>query len=184
MFHKSTLPQTTPSPNVVRDDEAQPVTPVSPPAAIKDEDARALAKIGRLLDAERYEEAFALARSRSNASMRNASGVCLMRMGKPDEAVRIYRGLVLDRTGLFLRDQVPMTFKINYALALMLSGHPVGGINILEELASDNHPSLQLVREAVQDWKSQLSFLQKLGLKLGVDPNRPVVLRLPPGVLE
>lgn len=184
MLNKTTLPKTAPSPVADRKTASPSTVPVSSSPVMKSEETSVLAKVRRLLETERYEEALTLARSRSEAPMRNALAVCLMRMGKADEAVRVYRGLVLDRTGLFLREQVPTTFKTNYALALMLSGHPVGGLNILGELANETHPSVQKLREAVQDWKTQLSVFQKLGLKLGLDPQHPVVLHSPPGELE
>ncbi len=106
-----------------------------------------------------------------------------MRMGRSEEAVRIYRTLILDSTGLFFRDQVPTIFKTNFAFALMLSGRIQGGINILTELEGDEHPSVQTLRTVVEDWNAKLTFVQKLCLKLGIEPNCPVILDFPPGEL-
>jgi hypothetical protein len=179
MYQKASLPKTIPSPVLA---DAAVSEPVSPRTPIANED-ETCAKIRRLIDAGRYEEAMKVARSRSDAPTRNALGVCLMRMGRPQEAVRIYRALVLDGTGLFLREHLPVIYKTNFAFALMLSGNVVGGINIIEELAGEDHPSAGKLRETVANWKAQLNFLQKLGLKFGLEPNRPLIVDGPIGEL-
>jgi hypothetical protein len=65
----------------------------------------------------------------------------------------------------------------------MLSGRIEGGINILTELKDDEHPSVQPLRLVVDQWKAKLTFVQKLWLKLGIEPNCPVILDFPPGEL-
>jgi Flp pilus assembly protein TadD len=150
----------------------------------KSAEADAYAKVCRYLETGKLDEALTLARSRHDADMKNAQGVCLMRMGKADEAVRIYRTLVLDNTGLFLRQDLPVVYKTNYAISLLLSGHPAGAIEILKELSEVDHPRVQKLRSAIGGWKSQLNIFQKLGLALGVEPKRPVQLEFAPGDLE
>ncbi len=115
--------------------------------------------------------------------MKNAQAVCLMRTGHADEAVRIYRTLVLDNTGLFMRENLPVVYKTNYAFALLLSGHIGGGIAISKELANVDHPSVHKLRAAIEAWKAKLSVLQKVGLALGLEPKRPLELDFAPGDL-
>lgn len=158
-------------------------TTSEPMSSDKSADADAYSKVRRFLENNRVEEALALARSRHDSLMKNAQGVCLMRQGKADEAIRIYRTLLLDSTGLFLREDLPTVYKTNYAFALMLSGHAAGGINILTELSDVDHPSVHQLRFVVGAWKARLSLMQKLGLTLGLEPKRPVVLDFPPGEL-
>lgn len=149
----------------------------------KSAETDAYAKVCRLLEAGRVDEALTLARSRHDADMKNAQGVCLMRQGKPDEAVRIYRTMVLDNTGLFLREELPVVYKTNYAFALFLSGNIGGGMSILEQLSREDHPSVHKLRSAIATWKSQLSFFKRLGLAMGLEPKRPMTLETPPGDL-
>ncbi len=146
-------------------------------------EADAYAKVCRLLETGRVDEALTLARSRHDAPMKNAQGVCLMRKGLAEDAVRVYRPLVLDNTGLFMREQIPPVYKTNYALALLLSGHIAGGISILNEVAGEDDPSVERLRKLVADWKSKLSFFQRLGLIVGLEPKRPFELDSPPGEL-
>ncbi len=145
--------------------------------------SEAYAKVRRLIEAGRLDEAESLARSRYDGPMKNALGVCLMRAGKADEAVRVYRPLVLDHTGLFLRGQVPAVYKTNFAYALMLSGRISGGLNIARELAAEDHPSVRKLQSAIEVWKANLSLVQKLGLALGLEPKPPLALDFPPGDL-
>jgi hypothetical protein len=177
MHQKTTPPKHVPSPrNKIK-------TTSEPMSSDKSADADAYSKVRRFLENNRVEDALTLARSRHDAPMKNAQGVCLMRLGKPDEAVRVYRTLVLDNTGLFLRDQLPTVYKTNYAFALMLSGHASGGLNILKELSTEDHPSVHQLRSAIEAWKAKLSLLQKLGLAIGLEPKRPMLLDFPPGEL-
>lgn len=177
MHPKATPPQNAPAPAVKAKAGAEPT------ASETTGENEAYLKVRRLLETGRVDEALTLARARQDAPMKNAQGVCLLRKGLADEAVRIYRTMVLDNTGLFLRDQVPTIYKANYALALLLSGHIAGGINILKDLTGDDHPSVQRLRAAVDAWKAKLSVFQKLGLMLGLEPKQPFVLDSPPGEL-
>jgi hypothetical protein len=180
MQQKASHPQTIPAPVPTAGPSKEPGS--LPQTAIRAE-SESFSKIRRLMEAGQFEDAIKLARSQSDAPTRNALAVCLMRTGRPDEAVRVYRGLVLDHTGLFLRENVPAVYKVNFAAALMLSGNVMGGIDTLGELKNADHPGIQKLRDAVAAWKSQLSILRRLGLKLGLEPNRPIVLDFPPGDL-
>lgn len=178
MHENASLPKTATAP---KRDSKSPAEPLS--SSHKPADADAYAKVCRLLEHGKLNDALTLARSRHDADMKNAQGICLMRKGHADEAVRIYRTLVLDNTGLFLRENLPVVYKTNYALALMLSGHPGGGLSVLEELGDVDHPSVHKLRQAMDAWKAKLNFLQKIGLAMGLEPKRPVELDFPPGDL-
>jgi hypothetical protein len=182
MYQKAALPKTVRAPHKTTNAVPAPIAPSSSKTG-SPKGSDGYAKLRKLLEANRLDEALKVARAHSDAPTRNALGVCLMRMGRSEEAVRIYRTLILDSTGLFFRDQVPTVFKTNFAFALMLSGRIEGGINILTELKDDEHPSVQPLRLVVDQWKAKLSFTQKLLLKLGIEPNCPVRLDFPPGEL-
>jgi hypothetical protein len=163
--------------------KAQVAEPLSASAGDKPAEAGPYAKVRKLMEGNHLDEALTLARTRHDAPMKNAQGVCLMRKGLAAEAVRVYRTLVLDNTGLFMKENLPTVYKTNYALALMLSGLATGGLDILKELAGDNHESVRKLQTVADAWKAKLSFAQKIGLRLGLDPKRPVVLDFPPGEL-
>ncbi|MEX0703838.1 MAG: hypothetical protein WD069_17195 [Planctomycetales bacterium] len=158
--------------------ETSPV-PQSPAAAT-------LKKIQALVEQERHQEAFDLSNRNSTADpmIKNARGVCLMRMRQSAQAVRVFRELNLMGGGITLRPDVPAIFKTNYATALFLSGNVAGCCDVLHELRNHPHPRVAELREEIAKWKRGLSLLQRLGWGLGVQPDRPVTADFVPGDFE
>jgi hypothetical protein len=121
-----------------------------------------------------------------DAQLLNAKGVCLLRAGRFDEAMRLYRGLVLNPGCTWMRSDVPVVYKTNYATALLLGGQPSGCLEILAELRDEQNPTVQRLRAAIRTWESQLSFWQKLNWRFGrIEPaNRPVTITFDAGDFE
>jgi tetratricopeptide (TPR) repeat protein len=134
-----------------------------------------------------YQKALELLRSAGREPrMQNVVGVCLLRMGRAEEAVRIFRDLVLAPGIMGLKPETPLTHKINYATSLLLAGHPAGCLDTLAELGENGHPSVQRLRAVIKDWERSLSFWQWLNWRCGrIEPNdAPVTLESPPGEFE
>jgi hypothetical protein len=134
-----------------------------------------------------YQKALDLLRSAGREPrMQNVIGVCLMRMGREEEAVRIFRDLVLAPGCMGLKPEIPLIQKINYATSLLLVGRPAGCLDVLAELGENMHPSVQRLRAVIKDWERSLSFWQRLNWQFGrIEPNHaPVTLESPPGELE
>jgi hypothetical protein len=112
----------------------------------------------------------------------NAIGVCLLRQGRFEEAVPLFRRLVLAPGCTWMRS-APTAYKTNYATALLLSQRPAGCLEILGELHCEKDPTVQRLRAAIKRWESQLTFWQRLNWWLGrIEPsNRTVPLDFPPG---
>lgn len=144
-----------------------------------------LRKIQQLLDAGRPEQALLVANGNGSGGPlhSNARAVCLMRLGRADEAVRILRSLVLNPGGLFLRENVPLAFQINFATALALAGHSQGALAILNEIRQQDDPRLAALRHALRRWESRLSLWEWIQWKGGIAISRPVPLDSPPGTL-
>ncbi|MBX3438670.1 MAG: hypothetical protein KF861_14345, partial [Planctomycetaceae bacterium] len=115
-------------------------------------------------------------------AMKNACGVCLLRLGKYSQAVHVYRGLVMAPDGLALRDDVPEALKLNFATALILDGKSSGGIDVLRQLDA-SHPDVERVRQELRHWERQLGFWNRTMWRLGIGPQRSVELGDAPGVL-
>jgi tetratricopeptide (TPR) repeat protein len=134
-----------------------------------------------------YQKALDLLRAAGREPrLRNVIGVCLMRLGRIDEAVRIYRDLVLTAGCTWLRPDIPLVYKINYATSLALAGHPAGCLEILSDLKADEHPVVRDLRGAIKRWEKDLSFWQRLNWRFGrIEPkNSPVVMDTAPGEFE
>jgi Flp pilus assembly protein TadD len=159
-------------------------TSQSPDATPADGLTPALRTVKSLLDAGRPEDAFHVVNGLGlrDAATQNARAVCLMRMGRPEEAVRALRGAVL-KGGLILRDDVPTAYKVNFAVALALSGNPTGAVAILSEFDAEDHPQVIALRQAIQRWKRSLPFLQRLQWTLGANIESRVPVDEAPGVI-
>ena len=113
----------------------------------------------------------------------NARGVCLMRSGKYNEAVALFRNLVLQPGCIWMRKDRPAHYKCNFAAALLLGGHPGGCLEILQELRGQEPPEAALLRSAIKKWESTLPFWAWVNWKTGrIEPdNCPVPIDFEPG---
>jgi hypothetical protein len=141
----------------------------------------------KLIADNKYQKAVDLlnAKGLRENSHQNAKGVCLMRLGFHDDAVRLFRSLVMVPGSTRMRPDVPAICKINFATALLLSGCASGCMEVLGEIRQDQDPNVQRLRTAVEKWISEMTLLQKLNWWLGrIEPaNRPVKLDFEPGDL-
>lgn len=139
-----------------------------------------LDRVKDLLDAGKPQDALKILSRESSEWARNARSVCFLRLGQPTQAVETLRGLVIDGV-LNLREDAPMTFKTNFATALLLSGNISGGIGTLHDIRDDANPEVQRLRSAVAKWRESMTFWQKFGWLLGIIPNHPLTIDGPPG---
>lgn len=112
----------------------------------------------------------------------NAIAVCLLRLGQAEQAVELFRNLVLSGS-LFLRTDVPTTWKVNFATALLMADNLFGCVRLLEDIRDEHHPSVQRLRGALRQWYSELPLWEKIQWFLGGQPARHVELDFPPGEL-
>ena len=135
-----------------------------------------------------YDKAISLSRKHGGHDLDivNARGVCLMRTGKYDEAVALFRSLVLQPGCTWMRKDRPVHYKTNLATALLLSGRPSGCLEMLHELAAEAPPTAGALRSTIKRWESTLPFWAWLNWKTGrIAPvNRPVPMDFEPGDFE
>lgn len=94
----------------------------------------------------------------------NALAVCHIRQGTPQRAIEILRPQVLQPGGLLIRDEASPLLHANFAIALLASGNLDGFRKSLDDTRTVNDPALDRLRHAYADWRSGLSFWQKLKL--------------------
>lgn len=133
----------------------------------------------------RYEQALKLARVKRGQSLdvQNAEGVCLMRLGRPEAAVQLFRGLVLNPGCTWMRRDRPVHYKVNFATALLLNGLTAGCLHMLSDLNGETTPMVDQVKGAIRKWEKSLPVFAWLDWKIyRVAPSsRPVTLDFPPG---
>ncbi len=127
-----------------------------------------LERVIRKVSLGEHQQALDLLRKMGDAAaVRNARGVCLMRLRRFDDALGVLGALVLKPGCTWVRAELPTIYKANYATALMLSGHPSGALEVLAEIRDETHASVRQLRAAIKKWESGLPFWQKLNWRFG-----------------
>jgi len=119
-------------------------------------------------------------------ALTNLQGVCLLRLGKYEQAASLFRGLVVQPGAGWLNANTPTHHKVNFALAQFLSGRFQAGAELLTETNDETHPAIIRVRQCLRRWEKSLTIWQWINWKLG--GSHPEGARLPLdfqlGVLE
>lgn len=131
---------------------------------------------------DRPREALALLPGTDAPWVRNARGVCLLRLGRPGEAIEILRDLVFGPGGFAVRSDADPVVQANYATALLLDGNTEGFWGILGGITDRSHPAVARLDDAVRRWKTGMAFWQRVASALGVGGPR-LTLDFAPGSL-
>ncbi len=118
--------------------------------------------------------------------IRNLLGVCWMRCGKSEQAVQLYRKLVLVPGSVQERHDIPDAYKRNFATALLLQGIPSGAMEILSAMRDSESLVSVRIRSAIIRWERTLSLFRWLDWKLNriEPPGCHVPVEFEPGELE
>lgn len=150
----------------------------SRPAAAESRDEKLLREAMRLAESGRSDQALAvLNRSNMNTdAIRNTRGVCLLRLGRAEDALRIFRSLVLAAGNTWMKRDLPVVYRTNFCTALLLTGRAAGCWDALTEIDERDHPSVVRLRETLDRWRRGLKGWSWLVWKMGSDPSVPVTL--------
>lgn len=157
----------------------------TPPAVVEREiPSRALRRAIQMADQGDCLDALRLLRPQGHSlEILNAIGVCLMRLGKVDESVALFRGVVMKPGCTLLRPDVATHYKLNFATALLLSGTPAGCLSVLSEIQEPENPTVQRLQRAIKSWEAELSFWRRWDWRINrIEPAKcHVVIDFPPG---
>jgi len=165
MPHKATIPV-----------QPAPPTTVSPTTDEQNSNSKSNVdwmRIRHMAETERYKEIIdRLHTGPTSPMVQNARAVCLMRLGRGDDAAQILRQLVMPAGCTWMRPDAPLIYKLNFATSLLLRGLPSGCLSTLREIHEPTHPTSIALQAAVQRWVKSLSpwsrFLWTIG---GVEPD-------------
>lgn len=160
-------------------------TTASDSATPPEELATLFRDIERHLEARSPDKALEIVRRSRISSpwMTHAAGVCQLRLGNAAAAITAYRGLVLT-SGVSLRSEVPVVFKLNFAAALLMDGNVGGFDSAIAELRDEDHPAVLRYRQAVQDWKRSWPWWRRAFWSFIGPPNEPFHSSFPLGELR
>ena len=124
------------------------------------------------VQAGQYEKALAtLDAESSTPQVRNARGVCLLRLGRYEKALQLFRSLALEGSGEKVRSDLPTVFLTNLATALLLAGRPSSCLTLLNEIDNESHRAVIALRKEIQQWQAALTFSERLNWWFGrLDP--------------
>src|SRR3989339_2202845 len=110
----------------------------------------------------------------------NARGVCLMRLGKTEQAVSLLRDIVF-KGYVCIPSDTPALYQLNFAAALLMCNHKDAAIPILNKLDAGECPGAVKVKEAVSKWKENLNIFQKFLCSIGYYPVKKIIFDFPLG---
>jgi hypothetical protein len=137
-----------------------------------------LQHVRELLEQDRPDEALDFViRSDNNApEMKNARGVCLLRLGRIDEAIAVLEDITYQGLPGMPHD-VPALFQANFAVAMLRANRSKdAALTIAGRLSGSEHPEAARLKAAVRQWKESLGPLGRLRCRLGLYPAQPVPL--------
>lgn len=138
-----------------------------------------LARAKQLIQQKKYALAIdQLHNSGQDVMLKNAKGVCLLRLGNYAAAVNLYREIVFKPGCVWVRPDVPTVYKVNFATALLLTGNLEGGISILGQTLDESHPGVQRLRACIGQWKRKFSLWQRILLMCGFGDESQTVVPL------
>ena len=131
---------------------------------------------GRTQDALKYVEHL----GQKTPVIENARGVCLMRLGKIEEAISVLREVAFQGY-ICIPSDTPVSYQINFATAMLLANHKEGAFSILNKLDETVYPETALLKGSIRRWFKSLNFIGKCCYHIGLYPNKPVTIDFPPG---
>lgn len=138
-------------------------------------EAGLLRRVAQLLQGAQPEAALNLLNTtaRNTPALRQARGVCLLRLGQSELALKLFRELLYPQGPFAAAPDAPIELRVNFAAALLRCGQLVEGIHALQQDPQPQHAAWVQLQTAVNRWRQTLSWRQRLLLPLGL-ANPPV----------
>lgn len=142
-------------------------------------------RIQQLLDQNHPQDALNLINhvNSDSPSMKNAQGVCLLRLGRIEDAISVLREITF-QGHVCIPSKTPVVYQTNFATAMLMANHKEGVIDVIERLDEKQHAAVARIEATMKKWAKSLNPLQRLLYKAGIYPRKAVPIDFPPGDLE
>jgi len=140
---------------------------------------RALLNEGRALEAHNRINHM----GQTSPQWQNARGVCLLRLGRANEAVTILRDVVFPDNCICVPDDVPVLYRANFATAMILTRNIEAARHLLEHMDVHSHPYAEQLAAAFERWRKNHNWIQRLLGNLGWYPDESISLDFPLGAV-
>lgn len=140
--------------------------------------------VRQLINNNNLEEALSLLERVGDSSMwfQNAKGVCLMRLGRPEEAVKVFTSVVYPNGSIVADSGTPDKIKLNLSEAMLMVGNVSGPESLLKEIEGFEEKKKSLYA-AIKKWKKTLPVLTRIKACLYPSPcGEPIIAENPAGV--
>lgn len=120
----------------------------------------------KLIAVQNYQAALdALPEHSSDREIGNIKAVLLMRLGRFDQALNLLRRIVMDSVTMLPKPDVPERIQLNFATALLMTGHIAGCIGVIQTIADAENEQAVELRVDIRKWEKSLSVLAWLDWK-------------------
>ncbi|MBN1359907.1 MAG: hypothetical protein JW993_04915 [Sedimentisphaerales bacterium] len=113
----------------------------------------------------------------------NARAVCLMRLGKAEEAIRVLRAIVFPGGSICPPDDVPALYRANFVSAMLLKHSVETVMPVIEHLKDESHPYVRQLLTAIRCWRKGLTLRERVLWVLGWYPSGRIPFDFQPGGL-
>jgi len=142
-------------------------------------------RVKSLLEQDKVLEAldFVNHLGQETALIKNARGVCLLRLGRGEAAVSEFREITF-RGFMCVPSDTPVVYQTNFATAMLMANQKAGAIELINRLDNSQHAAVVKIKSAIDQWKRGLNPLRRFLCKVDVYPNKAVQIDFVPGDLQ
>ncbi len=142
-------------------------------------------RVRELLEQDRPQEALDLIEhvGQNTPAMKNAQGVCLLRLGRIEDAISVLREIAF-QGHICIPSDTPAIYKANFATAMLMANRKDGAIDLINELAAKHTPEAADLKAAIDRWVKSLPLVRRILFKIGIYPSSPMPIDFFPGNLE
>lgn len=145
-----------------------------------------MGRVDTMLQAGQAEAALHMLDSagQSGPAIRNARGVCLLRLKRWEAAHKLFRELAFRDQPFIIPEGTPTVIRANYVTSMLCMGNTGVGLDLLGEIPDRQHPYVQKLQGAGKAWLKSLPWWRRVLQAIGVCPDAAINLGFPPGELD